>query len=79
MLFPFFLCPQSITATSSESPPPLRSVNTHASLFVPIIPCKLRPSILENPNLMTYYLAAVKPSNQTAFDLACERMKVDAI
>ncbi|XP_027342083.1 uncharacterized protein LOC113854937 isoform X2 [Abrus precatorius] len=32
-----------------------------------------------NPILKTYDLVAVKPSNQTAFDLACERMEVDII
>ncbi|KAL2332084.1 hypothetical protein Fmac_019665 [Flemingia macrophylla] len=32
-----------------------------------------------NPILKTYDLVAVKPSNQTAFDLACEKMEVDII
>ncbi|TKY48468.1 Ribonuclease P protein subunit p30 [Spatholobus suberectus] len=32
-----------------------------------------------NPILKTYDLVAVKPSNQIAFDLACERMEVDII
>ncbi|KAK7324975.1 hypothetical protein VNO77_28971 [Canavalia gladiata] len=32
-----------------------------------------------NPILKTYDLVAVKPLNQTAFDLACERMEVDII
>ncbi|XP_057451505.1 protein GAMETOPHYTE DEFECTIVE 1 [Lotus japonicus] len=32
-----------------------------------------------NPILKTYDLVAVKPSNQVAFDLACERMEVDII
>ncbi|RDY03748.1 Ribonuclease P protein subunit p30 [Mucuna pruriens] len=32
-----------------------------------------------NPILKTYDLIAVKPSNQTVFDLACERMEVDII
>lgn len=31
-----------------------------------------------NPILKTYDLVAVKPSNQVAFDLACERMEVDS-
>ncbi|XP_058748464.1 protein GAMETOPHYTE DEFECTIVE 1 [Vicia villosa] len=32
-----------------------------------------------NPILKTYDLVAVKPLNQTAFDIACERMAVDII
>nr|KYP58597.1 Ribonuclease P protein subunit p30 [Cajanus cajan] len=32
-----------------------------------------------NPILKTYDLVAVKPSNQTAFDLACQTMEVDII
>ncbi|XP_004487049.1 uncharacterized protein [Cicer arietinum] len=32
-----------------------------------------------NPVLKTYDLVAVKPLNQTAFDIACERMEVDII